>query len=924
MAIQRHGINHHRAAPNQEWWWAVLQDYAHAQDRSRSNNPPRAIDASQAPTTQENVSFAREQVTSNADDDGSVKEEDAGPSRDRPSDSPDDDDYIEQPRRPAVEVFALPHTPKKNKNKGKSKAIAEGSEVLSTDSNVSVTIPQSPPSGLIKSMAESDPFVTTESEAPSQAHSVVYSTVERPAPTGADLVNTPESFASSSTAPLPVVTTSSSLFDKSASGEPLQDTKPELATEIKDNASASQESTVTSTDAVPPGRHEDTDYLSDDPATTMSLREEPADLSESTDHDPTTSLETQGAYHSYNQYRQRQSRLSPATGSDLYTIPEAHSKSPTEADDNRSEADYEQEDKRVATQAESVDSDKPTAPREDIAPSMTQQTSKSKKAKKNKNKNKKKKSKHRLSQTSTSSVSSDIAHTGSSSLTNAATDTAPSRNKEAGRTASSDLSTTSSQGQSLQVSNTRASSSAQSHSGALSRPQNPFSESGGQVEGDSREWSVVSRNKKRLTTSASRTSSQQPQQAENHHPAGHNTQIQGRRVSSSRVTKKEEALQYSSTPSASQPPVVTETEFPALPSQSKSQDKNASNQAADQQPAKDTSKPEGPVAANANSEKASIHSTAETSQRSSCEIVDPDDDQTGLESDQVNSAPAISAQINTRDQISRDHTSERARRREVESQRQPAPHDDGSGPSSGGSTTPSSSAGQGSQRQHPAGWFWQLDNHGFPCALAGCDKRCSSWDGTSVICPRCGPYSEVRYCGQDHLFADVKAHWLYCGQMTFVHPCRESSVPREHKEGPPLLPSRHNWDTPERHRQAVHHAVDRSGDYFVFADWYDWTAAGQQDNIVDVRCSNRVVWVVSFNDREEKDRFRRVLGACLFSKCLHDSIPRIISLTSVAFYSVRGSGPTRRIPLPHGAGQPRGPGGMVRGARSGTSIPDEV
>lgn len=166
----------------------------------------------------------------------------------------------------------------------------------------------------------------------------------------------------------------------------------------------------------------------------------------------------------------------------------------------------------------------------------------------------------------------------------------------------------------------------------------------------------------------------------------------------------------------------------------------------------------------------------------------------------------------------------------------------------------------------PAGFFWQLDSHGFPCTKTDCDKRCSSWDGASVICPRCGPFSEVRYCSQDHLYEDIKPHWAFCGQMTFRHPCRESTIPRHQKEGPPLLPSRHNWDTPERHRQAVYHATNSGGDYFIFADWAEFMTAGQPVNNVGVRCTNRVLAVVQFDEPEEKDRFRRVLGVCLFGK----------------------------------------------------------
>ncbi|KAA8648724.1 uncharacterized protein ATNIH1004_004609 [Aspergillus tanneri] len=167
--------------------------------------------------------------------------------------------------------------------------------------------------------------------------------------------------------------------------------------------------------------------------------------------------------------------------------------------------------------------------------------------------------------------------------------------------------------------------------------------------------------------------------------------------------------------------------------------------------------------------------------------------------------------------------------------------------------------------QKPEGFFWQLDSHGLPCAKSGCEKRCNFWDGETVICPRCGPYSETRYCCKEHLFEDIKWHWLYCGQVTFEHPCRESSIPRTVRSGPPLVPCLHPYDTPERHRQAVHFSANaRRGDYFIFSDWADFVEAGFPENNASVRCSHKIVYVVRFDDPDEKDRFRRVLAACLF------------------------------------------------------------
>lgn len=170
------------------------------------------------------------------------------------------------------------------------------------------------------------------------------------------------------------------------------------------------------------------------------------------------------------------------------------------------------------------------------------------------------------------------------------------------------------------------------------------------------------------------------------------------------------------------------------------------------------------------------------------------------------------------------------------------------------------------QKQKPEGFFWQLDSHGFTCASTTCDQRCNLWDGSSVICPKCGPYSEVRYCSKQHLLEDVKWHWPYCGQMGFEHPCREKSIPREVREGPLLVPCVHGYDTPERHRQAIWSNVCAGeGDYFIFSDWGDMLETGGSDGLA-ARCSSRVIHTVRFDDPDEKDRFHRVLAACLFCK----------------------------------------------------------
>lgn len=84
---------------------------------------------------------------------------------------------------------------------------------------------------------------------------------------------------------------------------------------------------------------------------------------------------------------------------------------------------------------------------------------------------------------------------------------------------------------------------------------------------------------------------------------------------------------------------------------------------------------------------------------------------------------------------------------------------------------------------------------------------------------------------------------------------------------PCLIPCMHGYDTPERHRQSVYFNVCGSqGDYFIFSDWGDLMDAGGGTDGMAARCSSRVICAVTFEDPAEKDRFRRVLAACLFCK----------------------------------------------------------
>ena len=166
------------------------------------------------------------------------------------------------------------------------------------------------------------------------------------------------------------------------------------------------------------------------------------------------------------------------------------------------------------------------------------------------------------------------------------------------------------------------------------------------------------------------------------------------------------------------------------------------------------------------------------------------------------------------------------------------------------------------------------------CRLPSCGTTTSPWDGSTVICPGCGPYSSIRYCCIDHLLADSTDHWgVDCMKYTCNHLCDASTIHPRQVSCPPIIPNICGWNTPERHRQAVYHAhsskkngfAEVKGDYFIFSDAEQWIQAGappmQAWGIR--RARGEVLVVVTFDDDASpnslKDRFNRLLNAALFT-----------------------------------------------------------
>lgn len=78
----------------------------------------------------------------------------------------------------------------------------------------------------------------------------------------------------------------------------------------------------------------------------------------------------------------------------------------------------------------------------------------------------------------------------------------------------------------------------------------------------------------------------------------------------------------------------------------------------------------------------------------------------------------------------------------------------------------------------------------------------------------------------------------------------------------------HGPVTPEWHRLACREAVDRSADYWIYADYPEWLVAGtpQNEEFARVRCSTNVIRTVVFENEEMRDRFHRVINICIMGK----------------------------------------------------------
>ena len=178
----------------------------------------------------------------------------------------------------------------------------------------------------------------------------------------------------------------------------------------------------------------------------------------------------------------------------------------------------------------------------------------------------------------------------------------------------------------------------------------------------------------------------------------------------------------------------------------------------------------------------------------------------------------------------------------------------------------------------------KFDGFAFKCPKPDCRRVTNPWDGSTVICPRCGPYSSIRYCCTQHLLGDLPDHWAVdCLRHTLRCAADPLTIHPRQVQGPPAIPNLCGWDSVERYRQVIYHAAASQGDYFIFGDangYMDYTAGDQSRNWQLRRGRAPLILTVNFERNQInsanclKDRFNRLMNAALFTA---SSNPLILS-----------------------------------------------
>ena len=135
------------------------------------------------------------------------------------------------------------------------------------------------------------------------------------------------------------------------------------------------------------------------------------------------------------------------------------------------------------------------------------------------------------------------------------------------------------------------------------------------------------------------------------------------------------------------------------------------------------------------------------------------------------------------------------------------------------------------------------------CRLPSCGQPCQTTTTSTHTCPNCGPFSAVRYCSKDHLYEDLRRHYVAeCRACTTNITPSASSLglttlpirPYLHP-GPGIIP------TIERHRQAVYYSTEEHISYHVFDD-LSAASVLLRPQIIAARGTGTLLHSVTFHD----------------------------------------------------------------------------
>ncbi|KAK5958265.1 hypothetical protein OHC33_000107 [Knufia fluminis] len=173
------------------------------------------------------------------------------------------------------------------------------------------------------------------------------------------------------------------------------------------------------------------------------------------------------------------------------------------------------------------------------------------------------------------------------------------------------------------------------------------------------------------------------------------------------------------------------------------------------------------------------------------------------------------------------------------------------------------------------------------CWLPDCQRPTNSCDSRTALCPRCGPYSYVRYCSVRHLHIDARRHYTEdCGRRPNHLPyIDEATIHPVNNPPRPFIGCMSSMnDSFERHRQALYHSYppDVQVDYYIFSDADNLVAREGPDAAVTsamlakYRGTGSVIATVQISPKDvQKAQFASLLENLLSLGCAAGTLDQI-------------------------------------------------